>query len=186
MTKQKVLSAYRRIKCKFQRRFQCFLDFSIDNERGRIRRVVVELRGDVVPKTCENFRRLCTGEGLGYTYKGSMVKRIVKDFVVQMGNAGSSSFGHDGALFPDENFVLRSKGKGDLRMANLGKPNTKCDQFFIVTTDGDTDLDDHFVKFGRVVQGLEHIIEMQKYAYSGGQVTQGIFIENCGELSSPS
>jgi cyclophilin family peptidyl-prolyl cis-trans isomerase len=46
--------------------------------------------GDVVPKTCENFRRLCTGEGgLGYTYKGSMLRRIVKDFVVQAGNAGS-------------------------------------------------------------------------------------------------
>ena len=183
MAKQKVLSAYRRIKCKYRTKFKCFLDFEIANKKGRIRRVVLELRGDVVPKTCENFRRLCTGEGgLGYTYKGSMVKRIVKDFVVQMGNAGSSAFGHDGALFPDENFVLRSKGKGDLRMANLGKPNTNCDEFFIVTTDGETDLDDHFVKFGHVVQGLEHIIEMQKYAYSGGQVTQGIFIEDCGEL----
>lgn len=112
-----------------------------------------------------------------------MVKRIVKDFVVQTGGAGSSSFGHDGALFPDENFKLRSEGKGDVRMANLGKPNTNCDEFFIVTTDGDTDLDDHFVKVGRVVKGLEHILEMEKYAYTGGQVTKGIFIEACGEIS---
>lgn len=43
---------------------RCFLDISIGGEvEGRI---VVELYKDVVPKTAENFRALCTGEkGIG-------------------------------------------------------------------------------------------------------------------------
>ncbi|KAE9449747.1 hypothetical protein C3L33_18355, partial [Rhododendron williamsianum] len=43
---------------------RCFLDVSIGGElEGRI---VVELYNDVVPKTTENFRALCTGEkGIG-------------------------------------------------------------------------------------------------------------------------
>jgi hypothetical protein len=43
---------------------RCFLDISIGGElEGRI---VVELYNDVVPKTAENFRALCTGEkGIG-------------------------------------------------------------------------------------------------------------------------
>lgn len=45
-------------------RGRCFLDISIGEElEGRI---VVELYDDVVPKTAENFRALCTGEkGIG-------------------------------------------------------------------------------------------------------------------------
>lgn len=43
---------------------RCFLDISIGEElEGRI---IVELYNDVVPKTAENFRALCTGEkGIG-------------------------------------------------------------------------------------------------------------------------
>lgn len=45
-------------------RLRCFLDISIGGElEGRI---VVELYKDVVPRTAENFRALCTGEkGIG-------------------------------------------------------------------------------------------------------------------------
>src|SRR5438874_7841508 len=47
---------------------RCFLDITADGQQ--LGRIVIELRSDVVPKTAENFRALCTGEK-GYGYKGS-------------------------------------------------------------------------------------------------------------------
>lgn len=47
-------------------RIRCFFEVSIGGlTTGRI---VFELFSDIVPKTCENFRALCTGEkGIGQT-----------------------------------------------------------------------------------------------------------------------
>ena len=43
-----------------------FMDVSIDG--SAIGRLIIKLFDDIVPKTCENFRALCTGEkGLGIT-----------------------------------------------------------------------------------------------------------------------
>jgi Cyclophilin type peptidyl-prolyl cis-trans isomerase/CLD len=57
-----------------------FFDVSIDGSSAG--RIEFGLYGSTTPKTCENFKQLCTGQP-GYGYKGSKFHRIIPGFMCQ-------------------------------------------------------------------------------------------------------
>merc|ERR1712225_117214 len=144
-----------------------FFDITIGgNAAGRI---VFELYSDVTPKTCENFRALCTGEkGMGGSgkalhYKGSSFHRIIPGFMCQGGDftRGDGRGGESiyGAKLADENFKIKHSGLCTLSMANAG-PNTNGSQFFI----------------GTAVEGLDVIKAMEKVGSQSGATAKKVTI----------
>eukprot|EP00439_Symbiodinium_sp_Y106_P015559 s1075_g2.t1 len=100
-----------------------FLEVEGDGQDAPCGRIVFGLYADLVPKACENFRALCTGEK-GLSYRGSRFHRIFWDFMVQGGKIETAD-GVYGATFEDEEsgLDLYHERPGLLEMANSG-PDT--------------------------------------------------------------
>ncbi|KAK1439904.1 hypothetical protein QVD17_05729 [Tagetes erecta] len=172
------------------KRGRCYLDISIGGElEGRI---VIELFTDIVPKTAENFRALCTGEkgtapitGVNLHYKGVRFHRLIKSSTIEGGDitSGDGTGGESiyGPTFEDENFEMKHERKGMLSMVNSG-PNTNGSQFLITTT-RTPNLDGKYVVFGKVVKGMGTVKAIEHVATDDDdRPVLDVVIENCGEI----
>ncbi|KAI5960194.1 CPR3 [Candida pseudojiufengensis] len=154
-----------------------FFQTSINGEKQPP--IKFELYDDVVPKTSENFKALCTGEK-GFGYAGSIFHRVIPNFMLQGGdftNFNGTVISY-GAKFNDENFNKKHDRPGLLSMANAG-PNTNGSQFFITTVPTPW-LDGAHVVFGEVIDGYDTVKKIESYGSQSGRTTAKIIIDESG------
>ncbi|KAJ2949130.1 hypothetical protein O0L34_g6071 [Tuta absoluta] len=116
------------------------------------------LYSDIVPRTCENFLRLCRAKRGGYA--GTPVHRIVKDGWIQCGG-----FGLKNTEMDCENFKVDFDRRGVLGMANAGRDLDCSTQFFVLLQPNKC-FKLRFVAFGQLIEGadtLKKIEEVETY-----------------------
>ncbi|GMM33106.1 peptidylprolyl isomerase [Saccharomycopsis crataegensis] len=145
--------------------------------------IKIELFDEVVPKTAENFRALCTGEK-GFGFAGSPFHRIIPDFMIQGGDItrGNGTGGKSiyGDRFADENFDIKHDRAGLLSMANAG-PNTNGSQFFITTVPCPW-LDGRHTVFGVVYENFESVKKLEALGSQSGRPRAMVTVSDAGEI----
>lgn len=146
-----------------------------------------------------------SGGGQTWGYKSTMVHRIEKGVGICMGDVlglngdggrchpsisqqqqkqqqnGTSIVCDTPFSFSDESFVLSHSSPGIVSMLSTG--SDRNDSRFMITTSDAPHLDGKFVAFGRVVEGLDFLLEMADGVFTQrGRPLLPIQIVDCGTL----
>jgi len=149
--------------------------------------IVFELNWDTNPITSRNFLELSTMKN-GYGYRHSKFHRIIDNFMCQGGDftTGNGTGGYsifNKQNFSDENINAHQFNQtGLLAMANSGK-DTNGSQFFITTSEQLHYLDGHHVIFGKVIHGMDTVMNMSRQANAlalNGEPLHEVEIFKCG------
>lgn len=136
-------------------------------EKQNTKRIVIELASKALPKTCQNFLKLCQD---GY-YNNTKVFKIEKNVGICMGDVldmdGGGGKCHpetsSSGYFENEGYYLSHAQKGVLTM--LAPRVDKNDSRFMITLRDTPHLDGRYVAFGRLkedengINVLESIVE---------------------------
>jgi len=122
------------------------------------------LMPDIAPETVRSFSKLVKS---GF-YSGTLFHRVIPGFMIQGGdpntkNSDKSTWGQGGPGYNlKAEFNTRSHLRGIVSMARATDPDSAGSQFFIVTSDNNTEaLDRQYTVFGKVTEGMDvaHKIE---------------------------
>lgn len=131
-----------------------------DNQKGRL---VIGLFGDLMPKTAENFEKLCSSNA----YAGTNFYRVISDLSIQggavgdsTGKTGKSSF-EGGRPFEPDNFNLKHTQAGLVSMVR-GIGGSVDSRFFVNIKDEAGWADDRYAAFGIVEEGMDLVTTIEK------------------------
>ncbi|KAK3678360.1 hypothetical protein LTR78_001657 [Recurvomyces mirabilis] len=148
---------------------RCFLDINIGEQPAG--RLTIELFADKTPRTCENFRQLCTGEHNGMSFQQVPFHRVIDEFMIQGGDIANG----DGT-------GMQSIYDGEFDDENLDWREMDAAGFF-VTLEPCPHLNGKHTIFGRLVSGqdvLEKIAEVD--VDKGDRPLEPVLVAKCGEL----
>lgn len=133
--------------------------------------IVCRLFETEAPKTVQNFVDLAEGKrewthpvtrvkSTNRLYDGTILHRVIPNFMIQGGDPAGTGFGGPGYRFEDETKGSPHKfdKPGKLAMANAG-PNTNGSQFFITVAATPWLTGNHTI-FGEVVEGHDVVTKI--------------------------
>lgn len=149
--------------------------------------IKIELYPKYAPNTVANFVNLVES---GF-YNDNTFHRLVPGFVLQGGDPDGDGTGGPGYTIKgefSENGYSKNTlkhDKGVVSMARTNMPNSAGSQFFIVLDDTETihaSLDNKYAAFGKVIEGMEIIENIEKNATvkdnQTGKLKKNITIKN--------
>lgn len=149
--------------------------------------IKIELYPKYAPNTVANFVNLVES---GF-YNDNTFHRLVPGFVLQGGDPDGDGTGGPGYTikgeFSENGYVKNTlkHDKGVVSMARTNMPNSAGSQFFIVLDDTKTihaSLDNKYAAFGKVIEGMEIIENIEKNATvkdnQSGKLKKNITIKN--------
>ena len=130
--------------------------------------IKIELYPEIAPNTVNIFISLIKK---GY-YDGLIFHRIIRGFMIQGGDPRGTGMGGPGysirGEFSANGFTNDLKHtEGVLSMARTMDPNSAGSQFFLMTSVS-PHLDGQYAAFGKVIEGLNLIMDLEKVKTSFG------------------
>lgn len=165
---------------------RCYLDIGVGGVPAG--RIVIDLFGEIAPKTAENFRQLCSGEA-GFGYAGSSFFKVLSEGTAQAG----AIEGHGsiyGPTFAHENYDIKHNAAGIVSMVNSGvggSSGLSDSRFLIQLADDAGYLDGRYVAFGRVSEGMAVVRQIERVRVSGTKKSpvDRVSIDAAGVLKPP-